>query len=198
MSEPLKSEPIPLPYFVIDAFLAKGFQAIDDLPVPLKWHREALSSGSFRYNLLNHKKHTLGWFEATAVLATTTLFEAYITPSLPANEHKTASILLETIFVTMMQIFERGARQAIRIEAQIAAALHDLGIPEADKPRGATPNPENEWARQQIATGADRETIFQEWLTRRGIDLSKPDQERLARDTFRKAIARKRTDGRKE
>jgi hypothetical protein len=68
----------------------------------------------------------------------------------------------------------------------LQTALQYIATP---RPRGAKPDPDNEWARKEIALGRDRQEVFQGYLQRQGIDPDNRKEVLQARERFKKALS---------
>lgn len=182
----IDSDPVSLPYYVVDAFLERGLRS---LPVPISIRRESLSSGSVRYHLSGRNNRTFGYFEIAAVSADTTIFETYITVPPGRKDYETVRTVLNTLVTAYKEVFKKGSLQAIRISAMMADLVdHIKGTEEApERPglkRGPRPLKINEWARQEAAAGKTIDDILPEYARRRKMNPVE------ARELLRKALSR--------
>ncbi len=70
------------------------------------------------------------------------------------------------------------------VRAALDVAQRELAVPR--KRPGATPDPDNEWARERIAAGDNRQAVYKEWLQRKNSDDTPQ-----SKDAFRQALKRK-------
>jgi hypothetical protein len=185
----IASEPIPQPYFVLDAILARGMNGLNNLtiPLPVRYQRRQISSGSMRYEL-SVRSRPVGWFDVTAIAAAVSLFEVTVVPELQSQQ--SIRYLLTMLSSMYLDVFKASTTQALRIEAIIKNSIADLeellptdaGTDNSAR-RGPRPLKINEWARQEHAAGKTIDELLPEYARRRKLkDLAD------ARELLRKAV----------
>lgn len=210
----LSEQAVRYAYPVVDAALwsyLETLQALTDNH--LQFRRRQQTSGSCRYNVSGHfrdQRITIGEFFVS--MAGDTLSHIYI---VPADSHPNPpqaqgwmswqlALFQEWIDNHIQRVYTIANRDhtkslVFRTPEQMNAFMSLIAhenTPLKSKPHGRRPTSLNEWARQQIQHGHDREEIFQEYRRRYEQDNTNPqvkdkqDVDRL-RDQFRKAITRK-------
>jgi hypothetical protein len=122
MSEPLKSEPLLISFFVADAWLERISDVLNDdhfIRAHVGAKRYQLSTGSSRVNILYRQKKA-GWIELIAMGEQLTLFEAYATNQ-PATR---------TLMTTLSELFYSAlvmvTAQSIKHGTHVGVLLTDL------------------------------------------------------------------------
>jgi hypothetical protein len=102
----------------------------------------------------------------------------------------------------MIEALEEQVREEDEIDAlwrprdentvkELSQHIRPNGASQIGRPRAT----DNEWIRQQIQQGQEREHVFAEYLQRQEVDIEDQDAIERARDRFRKAL--RRTEGKK-
>lgn len=122
MSEPLKSEPLPLPFFIADAWLERISDVVNDVRLSRAYvgvKRHQLSAGSSRVDILYRQKKA-GWIGLIAMSEHLTLFEAY------ATDQQIARTLLAGLTEQFWHTLLLVAKSAIELDVRGVPMLAEL------------------------------------------------------------------------
>jgi hypothetical protein len=122
-------------------------------------------------------------------------------PDLPERTHVALRGFLDSIVGATWEHLRKWnaeGQDLLKTRQQEKVLNLDQGIqqlasvfPRAEKTIGRPVAELNEWARQEIASGRNREEVFNEYLERQDVDEDDEFKLEKARDRFRKAIRRK-------
>ena len=198
-----------LPYALaaVDAGLHVFFLTADIRFIKVRAQREVITTGSVRYALHFETYGEISGLYVRLVAPEICVIQTTINKTLEVTPLHVQEIM-QGIAVHTMHMFIRWFRNDHEELVQKAKELAtneripspvDLGFitkaMEQHKPprgRGAPPDPDNEWARQEAALGRDYDRIFEGYLQRQKVDPMKPQDVANARERFRKAMKVKR------
>ncbi len=198
----------PLPLAVVDAAMWDIF--IDPLQaLGFTLGREETTLGSVVYWVFIGKSENILIAEITLRSMTAEICRIELVPHCDINQDSFA-ILIGGIMALLDRFRSQLAKEVTRartlakeqvtndsyeiIDDEIIRAVQK--IEPARKQAGPPTDPDNDWARGEIAKGRDREEVYEEWLRRRKVqNIGDPGVRQRWRDAFRKALSR-RKDGR--
>ncbi len=197
--------PVQHPYPVIDAAI---YQYLEEHKTPFR--RVQLTSGSARYILMDTIKERmrprqLGSFVVRALDSDQTL----ITDDIPGKENEVGKSYARFIMLSALHIFRLTSHKIkteipfdlsafstrfSRTEPNRFRAMLRKPTPGSPGKPGRKESSINNWVRQEIQRGRNRQEVLEEYLKKRGIDPTDEAANDKAEDAFRKALSRtKRT-----
>lgn len=190
---------LPFALFVVDAGFLEYFTT--RAPIPrVVLQRAPLTYGSVDYQLRTTQQHPIFATVRIRALDTNVTDVSLImegqgdSDSLRQTVGGLMRVLILFNFWLMDEVKSEAADEAREVyNAMLATDPAALGkepqyqLPDMPikRPRGAPPDPDNEWARQELALGRDYHNTFVAWAERRGLDHGSAK----TKDLFRKQVA---------
>lgn len=192
------------PYPVVDAAFADFLWHVQHAYPDVKFDRKMLTAGSSRYPAITKiEGHPIAITAFIVRMVSEDL-------TLIRTEARQDDIATQQVFALLMLFFpvwlerdQQKLRELATVEfelqapADTEAAIRGIAqrIPQIKRVLPGRPtDPHNDWARQEVARGRDRESVFREYLQRQGYNPDDKDTRDSHRERFKKAIGRtKRT-----
>ena len=178
------------PYLVLDALTRTWLYTsfIHNFDIPLRWKYASVTNGSSTHTIVDNQDRTMMVFLLEAIQPDQTLITLRA-PSSQSTEQDLRHIL--GIFHHGLSVFQNMVENEIENLEDMPNPPHLPDLLRAGPvSRGAPTKDYNDWARQQIQAGHDRNSVFLEWLERRGLNSKSPDIRQQYSDAFRKALSR--------
>jgi hypothetical protein len=171
-------------------------------PYYVKVRRRQLSTGSVRYTLLSdssnkdlaNKEVASLFFRMVDIKKTLFRLESkpdigmiihrYLIRHLPA--HVAAILGNESQIVKNVAQYQRQHPEMVKLQQELQALQHE----QEPSRRGRPVKNDNEWVRQEIKRGQDREEVFDGYLQRQLVDTNNKNAILQARSRFNKILSR--------
>jgi hypothetical protein len=167
------------------------YQFLASIQRPTQWERNELTLGSVQYLVTAEAAPSASTWRYTfrQLTALTTYYDVATNGGRPSlNEAR-------ELFAAFSQWHTQATGGELgEAPAETQNRAEDVDIPKPPARTVADPDAvsHNAWAYQQLAAGRPRAAVFQEWMTRRKIYPSSPEEMQRARETFTKAMSRRR------
>jgi hypothetical protein len=171
----------------VDGWFHEFISAIEK---PAQWERSQLTLGSVQYLVAAGAERSAHTWRYTfrQLTAQTTHYDVATNGGQPSLDDARE----------LFTAFSQWHRQATggdlgELEQRPMASAeetHTLQLPARPEP-DADVTVHNEWAFQALGAGRDRHKVFREWLKRRRLNPSTPEEVRRVRDLFNKAMRRR-------
>jgi hypothetical protein len=178
------------PYVVADASMRAWVhtQFLNNFSVPLRWKYNSETAGSSVHRITDSADRMVIKFILEAIGLQETLITALGVEGQSSEDDLRQILGLFHHGWTVMQ------EEQMKVEPieELPNPPHLPNIARAAPRRSGPPTKDyNDWAREEVEAGRDREDVYRGWLDRQGFDSKSPDVRQEHRDAFRKALTRK-------